>query len=228
MSVFFVHDVNHGIVKPLDRKFRVREISPVDELAKTQATHAKDSNTADTELRHQIQQGTRQQQKEEQPKPNSQQAIQAYQENAPASSKLDLGKVKDIMSDPVISIFRDQTLAAAWTLMQEHGINHVVILNDEFEYCGLLSEKSFTPYLMKLAQAGSLKAAPDNITLDHFCQKDLLSTHPETQLHDLGVVMLEYGLDAIAVSDHNKIIGVVTKSDILKVLLKHQTFEERA
>ncbi|MFT6907685.1 MAG: putative transcriptional regulator, partial [Oleiphilaceae bacterium] len=64
--------------------------------------------------------------------------------------------------------------------------------------------------------------------LKHFCDQNLLSTHPETELHDLGIAIMEYGLDAIAVSENSKIIGIVTKSDILKVILKHQKFEELA
>ena len=54
MPVFFVHDVNHGIVKPLDRKFRVREISPVDQVSKSKAVHSKDnSNQSDFETIYQ-------------------------------------------------------------------------------------------------------------------------------------------------------------------------------
>lgn len=229
MSVFFVHDVNHGIVRPLDRKFRVREINPVDQVSKSQTVHPKnESNISDFQGIVEDSHRNRQQASEQKPEQKKLKAIQTYQENIPDSPKLSLGKVKDIMSDPVIKIFQDQTLDAAWNLMQKNEIHHLVILNDAFEYCGLLSEKNITPYLMKFAKSNKELKAPNELPLSYFCTKDLLSTHPETLLHDLGVAMMEYGLDAVAVSENSKIIGIVTKSDIMKVLLKHQTFEQLA
>ena len=229
MPVFFVHDVNHGIVKPLDRKFRVREISPAEEVSSSQAIHEKtDSDLSDFQTIHsntRKEQGGQQQKKSSE---STQKAIQAYQENIPASPRLNLGKVKDIMSQPIIKIFQDQSLESAWVIMQEHTIHHLIILDDAYHYCGMLSEKLILPYLMSYAQNQRGKLNPRELSLSHFCDQDLLSTHPETELHDLGVAMMEYGLDAVAVSENTKIIGIVTKSDIFKVILKQQTFEELA
>jgi CBS domain-containing protein len=228
MPVFFVHDVNHGIVKPLDRKFRVREINPVNEVAKSQAVHSKeDSNQSDFQSIY-PKSDDEQSNSEQKKSPDRSKAIKSYQENIPPPSKLSLGKVKDIMSSPVVKIFHDKTLASAWSLMLEHDIHHLIILNDEYQYCGLLSEKLITPYLMRYASNQQGKHGPNELLLKHFCDQNLLSTHPETELHDLGIAIMEYGLDAIAVSENSKIIGIVTKSDILKVILKHQKFEELA
>tara|TARA_R110001599_G_scaffold200653_1_gene397413 strand:- start:96 stop:812 length:717 start_codon:yes stop_codon:yes gene_type:complete len=228
MSVFFVHDVNPSTVRPLDRKFRVREISPVQEVSKSQAVHSKDhsSHTDAESISSKSDKG--QSNSEQKKSPDHSKAIKSYQENIPSPSKLSLGKVKDIMSRPVVKIFQDQTLDSAWSLMLEHDIHHLIILNDEYQYCGLLSEKLITPYLMRYASNQQGKRGPNELLLRHFCDQNLLSTHPETELHDLGIVMMEYGLDAIAVSENSKIIGIVTKSDILKVILKHQKFEELA
>jgi CBS domain-containing protein len=229
MAVFFVHDVNHGIVKPLDRKFRVREINPVQEVSSSQAIHPKtSSDLSDFQTIHSNTNKEQANQQQKQPFENTQKAIQAYQENIPASPKLSLGKVKDIMSQPIITCFQDQTLEAAWRLMQEYGIHHLIILDDAQHYCGMLSEKLILPYLMSYAQKPQNRLSPSELRLSHFCDQDLLSTHPETELHDLGVAMMEYGLDAVAVSENTKIIGIVTKSDIFKVILKQQTFKELA
>lgn len=228
MPVFFVHDVNHGIVKPLDRKFRVREISPAQEVTSSQAIHTKTgSELSDFQTIHSKTNNESNQEQKKAPEA-AQKAIQAYQENIPASPRLNLGKVKDIMSHPIIKIFQDQSLGSAWELMQEHTIHHLIILDDTNHYCGMLSEKLVLPYLMSYAQNPQGKLSPSELKLSHFCDQDLLSTHPETELHDLGVAMMEYGLDAVAVSENTKIIGIVTKSDIFKVILKQQTFEELA
>ena len=229
MPVFFVHDVNHGIVKPLDRKFRVREISPTQEVSKSQGVHSKDNaNLPNFESIYSKSNKEQKHSEQNNPPDNSAKAIKSYQENIPSATKLSLGKVKDIMSSPVIKIFQEQTLETAWNLMLEHDIHHLIILNDTFQYCGLLSEKLITPYLMHYATSQLKKNGPKELPLKYFCDQNLLSTHPETELHDLGVAMMEYGLDAIAVSENSKVIGIVTKSDVLKIILKHQKFEELA
>ena len=236
MPVFFVHDVNHGIVKPLDRKFRVREINPVEEVAKSQAIHPKESSdlasfeTIHSKLdKQQAQPDEKQNQEKAKKTPElSSQAIKTYQANTSPSTKLSLGKVKDIMSQPIVKIFQDQSLESAWNVMQEHDIHHLIILDSSYRYCGLLSEKLINTYLMGYAQGKNGLLSPNELSLGHFCDQNLLSTHPETDLHDLGVAMMEYGLDAVAVSENTNIIGIVTKSDILKVLLKQQKFEELA
>lgn len=231
MPVFFVHDVNHGIVKPLDRKFKIREISPVQEATKSQAVHSKEES--DLPNFQSVHSNTNKDKNEQNAKRTSspeltQKAIQSYQENIPPPPKFNLGKVKDIMSQPVIKIFEDQTLESAWKVMQEHDIHHLIVLNADYQYCGLLSEKQIIPYLMNYAKNKQGKLGPSELPLSHFCDQNLLSTHPETELHDLGIALMEYGLDAIAVSENTKVIGIITKSDILKVILKHQTFEELA
>jgi len=227
MPVFFVHDVNHGIVTPLDRKFRVREINPTQEVSATQAIHPKQETNSEDFKHHYDKRINAAEERNEQSAEHNQKAIQAYQEQAP-TDKLSLGRVKDIMSQPVIHTFQDQSLDGAWKQMQQHDIHHLVILNEQYQYCGLLSEKLITPYLMQLVVHPESLETPDEIKLTHFCKQNLLSTHPETDIADLGPAMLEYGLDAIAVSEHGKIVGIITKSDVFKVILKHQNFETQA
>lgn len=226
MSVFFVHDVNHGIVRPLDRKFRVREINPVQSITESQPVHSKETSNH-TEFQSIYTQESIQEQLPEHATSSDQyqKAIQSYQENASDTPKLNLGKVKDVMSQPVIHIYDDQNLEDAWSLMQAHAIDHLIILNHQHQYCGLLSEKVMTPYLMRYAKNSTEVRSPKELALSHFCDQSLLSTHPDTELYDLGIAIMEYGLDAVAVSEGEQIMGIITKSDILKVILKHQTFE---
>mgnify|MGYP000566111295 CR=1 FL=1 len=230
MPVFFVHDVNHGIVKPLDRKFRVREVNPAQDTTESQAVHS-DETSDRTNFQSIYAKPESQEHQAEDHTPvseQSQRAIQSYQDNTPHASKLSLGKVKDIMSQPIIQIFENQSLESAWLLMQEQEIHHLIILNDAEQYTGLLSEKDITPYLMRYAKNKQGMKSPESLALSFFCEKNLLSTHPETELYDLGITMMEYGLDAVAVSEGSEITGIITKSDIFKVILKHQTFEELA
>lgn len=219
MAVFFVHDVGKGIVTPLDRKFRVRDIPPTEELSEISKVHPKaETNPDDFKDHHKEGSLT-----PPEHKPSNQKAISAYQDSKPARSPL--GRVKNIMSSPVLSINKDKSLVDAWRIMQKYEIHHLIILDDEQRYCGMLSEKNIVPFLMNQLDT-NLELS--NSALESFCQDNLLSTHPETQIEDLAPALLEYGLDAIAVFENKQIVGLVTYSDILKMILQQQSFNTNA
>jgi CBS domain-containing protein len=222
MPVFFVHDVRQGLVTPLDRKFRVRDIPPVDEVSKSQKIHDKnESNPKEYHSPHK----DHAQYRQAQPKnPLAEQYYQAENSASPDS----LGCVRDIMSSPVLSITQDHSLADAWKMMAKYEIHHLIILNDNNSYCGLLSEKSIVPYMMARANESFDDGLAESTPLTTFCQESLLSTHPSTLITDLVPALLEYGLDGIAVTENNQIVGIITYPDILKIILKSKSFEANA
>ena len=210
MPVFFVHDVGRGIVTPLDRKFRLREIEPAEELSEVQRIHPKtETNPEDFNAY-----GKKDKHHFTKPSTSQQKAISAYQEARPDRSPL--GRVKDIMTSPVLNINKGNTLEDAWRIMQKHEIHHLVVLDEEQKYCGMLSEKKIVPFLMN-KNAGEQELSKSK--LEPFCHESLLSTHPETAVEDLALAFLEYGLDAIAVSENQQVVGIVTYPDILKTIL---------
>lgn len=209
MSVFFVHDVGRGIVSPLDRKFHVREIPPTEEIQATQRIHEKrESNPEEY----------RQAQNPSAPQKNKKasEAVSSYQQNQTHTTQ-HYGYVRDFMSHPVLTISNEKSLYDAWKVMEKYEIHHLIILDQQQRYCGLLSEKKIVPLLMRDERASS-KAIP----LSTFCNEPLLSTHPNTSINDLAPALLEFGLDGIAVYDNQTVVGIITYPDILKTILKAQ------
>ena len=225
MSVFYVHDASRGIITPLNRKFRVREISPTDELTAIQPAHRQDSAHIPDKFddQHAAQGQTPQNDTQA---PGNKLAAQAYQSTRdpdPIGKILNLGRVENIMTTPVLTADTTQSLADAWQIMQKYEVHHLAIIDAQGDFCGMVSEKNILPYLMM-----SHVNTPDNTKLNSFCQQSSLSTHTSTSVTDLATVMLEYGLRGIAVTENGKLIGIVTYSDILKVVLKNQAIDYEA
>jgi len=238
MPVFFVHDIGgKGLVTPLDRKFRVRDIPPTEEINEIPKIHPKNESSPN-------EYESSAEREKNATRSANQQAAQYYQQSQ-TKAFTNLGRVKDIMSSPVLTITQDKSLEDAWRIMQKYEIHHLLIVNAEKAYCGMLSEKKIVPFLMSSAIASNKKRAaenseqdpeqgfekrtrPENTPLSVFCQETLLSTHPNTLVSDLSPALLEYGLDGIAVTDNGEIVGMVTYSDILKIILKTQAFEVEA
>lgn len=221
MPVFFVHEPSRGIVTPLSDKYRIRQILAPDELNEIQKTHRNTDPTTDDyppTPTHEHQDPDSEPSAEHDRE--SQLAANAYAETRDqAVSHQYQALASSIMSAPVISIAITATLGEAWTLMQYHAINHLVIIDEQQQLAGLLSEKNILPYLME--NDDPIK----DITLDVFCQRTLLSAPPDSDLYELAQVMLENQIDGIVIIENNTLQGIITYSDIVKVLLKANQLE---
>lgn len=221
MSVFFVHEPSRGIVTPLSDKFRIRQILAPEELNEIQKTHRKITSNPENypPLSDNDQDISDNEQHSGQDREN-QIAANAYSETRDQPTERQIQALAwSIMSKPVISTPITATLNESWKLMQHHGINHLVITDEKHQLAGLLSEKNILPYLME-------NDIPiTDISLDIFCHRTLLSATPDTDLYELAEVMLENRLDGIVIIENNSLQGIITYSDIVKVLLKSKQVE---
>jgi len=222
MTLFYINNAGPEPLKPLSRKFRVREILPTDELSKTQPTHSKGESDFSDVLAKTVQEKPLDHHKN-QDHSTQQQAAQAYRDTQ-TDSQLNFGKVRDIMSNPVFTIQKTQTLGEAWSLMQKYEIHHLPVLDTEGMLCGMLSEKLILPFLMNSSLASQAGEQPEKRLLDIFCVQPLISTSPDALIKDLVPSLLEHDLDGVAVTEDGFLSGIVTYPDILKVVIKMQAF----
>ncbi len=204
MPVFFIHDPAKGIVTPLDRRFNIRDIPPATELTPSAGIHP----TTDGDG------------KQEQPPARraaiNREATQAYAETKEAAPE-ELGVVRDIMTHPVLSISIDKNLAEAWELMKRYEIHHLVVVNEQHKLCGMLSTDTMLEYLMETDPRPA-----SEIDIADLCGKKVLSTSPDTGITEFAIAMLERGLDGVPVTEHSKLVGIVTYADVLKVILQQR------
>jgi len=220
MPVFFVHEPGRGIVTPLDRKFKIRDIPPTSELEEITPIHPR--NQPDT---YHPQQADKDQAKESRREPSTQHSADARKAYAEMETpdRLRLGTVNQFMSHSVITIDRNAYLDEAWALMERNSIRHLVIIDNTGQLCGLLSEKKLLSYLMQ--HPGRY---PDAIPVNDFCEEQVLSTGMETDIVELAQAMMEHDLGGIPVTDQGALTGIITRSDVMKIILRSTPFDTRA
>ena len=235
MTLFYINNALPEPLKPLSRKFRVREISQPDQLSSTQATHSKDDTDFDQLLAKTVQEKSHSKHKDpdqpsqqpSQQQSSQQQAAQAYRETQTAS-ELNFGEVRDIMTNPVFTIQKSQLLGEAWSLMQKYEIHHLPVLDAEGMLCGMLSEKVILPLLMRASLDENTNSKPEQLPIEVFCNQSLISTSPNALIKDLVPALLEHDLDGVAVTENGFLSGIVTYPDILKVVIKMKAFDADA
>ena len=119
-------------------------------------------------------------------------------------------KAKDVMKTKIKMINKDDTLKKAIAIMKESGISQLPVL-DEGKTIGVLSEKNIIDALNKDIKLNS------KTKVEELMDDTLPSVSEETPIKLLSD-LLDHN-QAVLISKSGRIIGIVTKSDLLKTVL---------
>jgi len=117
--------------------------------------------------------------------------------------------VSDIMKKDVISIDEAKTIKDAANMMNEARIGSIIITKDDTPI-GILTERDF---VTKIAA----KEIPLSTPLSEVMTKPLLVIEPNQTVWEVAEIMKNMGIHRVAVQEGNKIIGMVTTTDLVKI-----------
>jgi tRNA nucleotidyltransferase (CCA-adding enzyme) len=131
------------------------------------------------------------------------------------------GKVaSDIMTRPVISVPQDISIKEAEGMMTRYGVNVLPVLKEE-KYTGLLSRESVEKALFH--GFGKSRAI-------EFATTDALAVEPATPIRTIETLMIEQNQRFMPVVENSRIIGAITRTDLLRTLyeefLRRRKIEE--
>lgn len=103
-------------------------------------------------------------------------------------------------------------LPQIWELMQNKGIRHVLVKNNE-NVVGVLSQRDLTTF----SQAQDF----EKIEAQDIMSKDLFTVSPETKLYEVALKMSEEKIGSAIVCDQaSDYIGIFTATDALNALVE--------
>ncbi|WP_420599267.1 HPP family protein [Neptuniibacter sp.] len=117
--------------------------------------------------------------------------------------------VSTIMVSPVYTTTESTPVVTAWKRMESLEISHLIISNDGTKPLGLLSKTD-------LAEAGkdSIKA------ITEIYSRKLIAATPETRVQDVAISFIENEINAMpVVDDQDTIVGIVCRTDLLRLLV---------
>lgn len=121
--------------------------------------------------------------------------------------------VKYWMSPALHSIGKDQPLAVAHKLMDEHGIRHLPVLEDG-KIVGLLSQRDLY-YLETVAGVD-----PEQERVEEGMSQDVYCVAPEAPLHEVVAEMMTHKYGCAVVIQSTKAVGIFTTTDALRLLVE--------
>jgi len=116
---------------------------------------------------------------------------------------------QDVMTCPVKAIDVDTSVSEAGQRMTAYGLNVFPILDEKDHYTGLVSRESIQKALFH--RLGKM-------AVRDIMQTDAYLAQPDTPFHEIETAMIERNQRFVPIIRDNKIVGVVTRTDLLRTL----------
>lgn len=127
-------------------------------------------------------------------------------------------QVRNLMTQPVVSVSPDRSVRQAAQLMQEHQIGSVIVRDGE-RLAGILTERDV---LHAVADGHDL----DQLSVAELMTKDLVTAGPNWDVVVAASVMTSHRIRHLVVQDHQQLLGVLSLRDVLSVYLPDQVHEQ--
>lgn len=130
--------------------------------------------------------------------------------------------IKDNMTSPVISITEDTSLADAHKLMSDKGIRRLPVVSGQ-KLTGIVSLSDVLQ--AQPSDATSLNIWELNYLLAKLRVRDImskkpLSLSPDDRIVEVAKIMLENKVGGIPITEDDKLVGIITESDIFRMAVR--------
>lgn len=132
--------------------------------------------------------------------------------------------VKHLMTSPVVSLFREQTLPLVEDIMHFKHIRHLPVVDEERRLIGLVSHRD-----LLRAQISSLsgltvaerRARQEEVRVYQLMTSDVWTVAPDTLASIAGGTLVDHKFGCLPVVDaDHRLVGIVTERDFLKFAIK--------
>ena len=190
---FWIHDGRISPNPPLTHADRVPKIHPTGQSAPSEVGEGEPQTTPTGSFLHR--------------KPSD-----VYKESSAPGEK-PVFFLHEMMTSPVLTKTKDETIEACLDFLLEKGIRHLPIIDDFGKLVGFVSDRD----LLDKTKSYEKENPVSDIMI-----KRVLVGSPGAEIRQVTKVLLEERIGCLPiVNDDNVPVGIITRSDLLRLLLKY-------
>jgi acetoin utilization protein AcuB len=130
----------------------------------------------------------------------------------------------DIMTSPVISLFGDTLFSEAWVKFQAYRFRHFPVINRDNQIIGIVSDRDM------FANTGFMRKTVNAVRGAEYISQvmvhKVITASPDTCIHEICRVMFSQHIGALPiVGENHELLGLITRSDILRILIKSEAMK---
>ena len=152
------------------------------------------------------------------------QPLRAYREAAGQVNRepAPVSFAEQIMSRPAITVRIDDTVGRARDLMTGRGVGLLPVLGEDGRLQAIITRGDITRQRIRYSDLAKMPVG----AVAHF---EVLTAGPRTNIRELARVLIEQDIRGMPIVDQGedppRVIGVVTRSDILRALINYAPLE---
>ncbi|WP_298903294.1 CBS domain-containing protein [uncultured Psychroserpens sp.] len=130
--------------------------------------------------------------------------------------------ISTIMTKDIIALNLSDNLETAESLFKKNNIRHIPVISGE-QIIGMLSYTD----LLRISFADAIDAEEQDVdtvvynmfTLEQVMAKNLVSVNSHSTIKEVAEILAKREFHALPVVDNNKLVGIVTTTDLINFLI---------
>ena len=127
--------------------------------------------------------------------------------------------IEAIMSTDLITLGPGATLAEARTLMREHQIHHLPVIDDDRNLLGLVTLTNVLAATDSFLRGDEDRIHAAEIKIDEVMVVDVATVEREASLRSAALFLEKHRIGCLPVMDDEKICGIITDTDFVAVAI---------
>jgi len=127
------------------------------------------------------------------------------------------------MRTELVTVPPETTLLSAQGILEKKQINHLLVVDKEGELLGIVSDrdlkKSWASSATTLSK-NELMYLLDQVTVFSIMAKKTIAITPGTTIERAALLMNQNRINALPVLEEKDLVGIITSSDVIKILLE--------
>lgn len=129
-------------------------------------------------------------------------------------------RITEVMTTDVRTVPPDMGAMAAWLLMREHGIHHLVVVSGD-EVVGVLSERD-------LSRQGRRPSIPESVRVEDLMTAPVKTLESGETVRHASHRMKGHTVGCLPITTNGVLVGIVTMADLLDAIARGDRPEKKA
>ena len=138
-------------------------------------------------------------------------------------------RVADWMTEGVLAVEIFDSIAVARRLMAKHRVNQLPVVDND-RLVGIVTDRDIRdayPTSLMINRAEEIDRFAEKITVEEVMTHDVFVVRPDTGLPTAVGLLRRHRIGALPVLKDQKLVGIITRSDILDFVLRDGVGRER-
>jgi len=119
------------------------------------------------------------------------------------------------MVTEVATVYPNDTISHARNLMLERGVKRLLVVDKEGKLVGILTLRDIVRILSSRRVPWKWRSLEDSL-IGTYMTKDPVTVTPDTTIYEAAKLMIELGISGLPVVRSNSLVGLLTKTDLIR------------